>query len=221
MARTVHPQSTKVVPHDITNCTACMFTCHSPCYIKGDMKEGCAAMRGGVCVVCPGKCPFDSHKNGDRIYVYGEVVEEETIEDMADRYNVALGDKDAKIKLLYKLLEEYIDLKADVFGNIMQACETAKELEAIALGKSVLTSVDYIKRLIESERKSNRPNKDDRLEQLNFFLERAELLQAARTDSDNLTSNMSAYEATVMAAIEGLEKEMEEQGGNSIETVFS
>ena len=44
----------------------------------------------------------------------------------------------------------------------MLACETAKELESIALGKSVLTSVDYIKRLIESERKSSRPNKEDR-----------------------------------------------------------
>ena len=72
------------------------------------------------------------------------------------------NQQDAKIKLLYKLLEEYIDLKADVFKNIMLACETAKELESIALGKSVLTSVDYIKRLIESERKSSRPNKEDR-----------------------------------------------------------
>ena len=53
--------------------------------------------------------------------------------------------------------------------------------------------------------------RDFRLEQLNFFLERAELLQAARTDSDNLTSNMSAYEATVTAAIEDIEREMEEQ----------
>ena len=72
------------------------------------------------------------------------------------------NQQDAKIKLLYKLLEEYIDLKANVFNNIMLACETAKELESIALGKSVLTSVDYIKRLIESERKSSRPNKEDR-----------------------------------------------------------
>ena len=93
VARTVHPQSTKVVNHDITNCVSCMFTCHSPCYISGDQKEGCWAMSGGSCRICPGKCPFDSHKNGDRIYVYDEVVEEETIEDMADRYNVALGDK--------------------------------------------------------------------------------------------------------------------------------
>ena len=72
------------------------------------------------------------------------------------------NQQDAKIKLLYKLLEEYIDLKANVFNNIMLACETAKELESIALGKSVLMSVDYIKRLIESERKSSRPNKEDR-----------------------------------------------------------
>ncbi len=81
---------------------------------------------------------------------------------MAEKYNVALGDKDGKIQLLYALLEEYIDLKASVFNDIMSACDTAKELEAIALGKSVLTSVDYIKRLIEAERRSSRPNKEDR-----------------------------------------------------------
>ncbi len=81
---------------------------------------------------------------------------------MADKYNVALGDNTAKVQLLYALLGEYIDLKSDVFNDIMSACETARELEAIALGKSVLTSVDYIKRLIEAERKSHRPNKEDR-----------------------------------------------------------
>ena len=81
---------------------------------------------------------------------------------MAERYKVGLDDKDAKIKLLYRFLEDYISLKAEVFNDIMSACDTAKELERIALGKSVLNSVDYIKRLIEAERRSNRPNKEDR-----------------------------------------------------------
>ncbi len=75
----MHPQTTKVVDHDITNCTTCMFTCHDPCYIKGDIKTYCAAIRGGNCVVCPGKCPYTTHKNGDRIYIYNKVEEEVTI----------------------------------------------------------------------------------------------------------------------------------------------
>ena len=106
--------------------------------------------------------------------------------------------------VLPKQLGEFFDLKANVFKNIRLACETAKELESIALGKSVLTSVDCIERLIESERKSSRPDKEDYLEQLNFFLGRAEFLQAARTDydyHDMATDDKSAYEVTVIAAI--------------------
>ena len=65
--KTVHPQETKVIDHNITNCKACMFTCHDPCGISGDKKQGCAAMRNGKCLACPGKCPWDSHSNGDRL----------------------------------------------------------------------------------------------------------------------------------------------------------
>ena len=64
--KTVHPQTTKVVNHFITNCKSCMFTCHDPCFIGGDNKQGCASMKDGKCVRCAGKCPWDSHSNGDR-----------------------------------------------------------------------------------------------------------------------------------------------------------
>ncbi len=70
-----------------------------------------------------------------------------------------------------------------VFNNVMSACKTSKELEAIALGKSLLSSVNYIKRLIQAEVKSNRPNKKDRLGQLRHYLEHTELLAAARYNS--------------------------------------
>ncbi len=50
-----------------------------------------------------------------------------------------------------------------------------------------------------------------RLTQLQHFLERAELLQAARSDADDLTASMSAYEATVVGAVEALELEMDEE----------
>ncbi len=63
---TVYPQETKVVDHFITNCKVCMFTCHDPCQIAGDDKEGCASMENGKCVQCLGKCSWSSHSNGDR-----------------------------------------------------------------------------------------------------------------------------------------------------------
>jgi GTP-binding protein EngB required for normal cell division len=64
--KTVYPQTTEVVKHFITNCLACMHTCHTPCGIKGDVKDGCWAMTNNRCRICPGKCPPESHKNGDR-----------------------------------------------------------------------------------------------------------------------------------------------------------
>lgn len=51
-----------------------------------------------------------------------------------------------------------------VFADIQDACRAATRLEEIALGKSILSSVDYINRLIDSERRSNRPNKENRFE---------------------------------------------------------
>ena len=88
---------------------------------------------------------------------------EETIQDMMVRYDIALGSHGDKVQLLWSLMEEYTYIKVKVFDNISKATETANELEEIALSKeNTLTSVEYIKRLIKSERKSSRPNKENR-----------------------------------------------------------
>jgi hypothetical protein len=94
--------------------------------------------------------------------VYTAVVQEETIQSMLDRYNIAMSDKKGKIKLLNNLSADYIDMKVEVFQLIEEASTTAKKLESISLGKSLLTSVVYLKRLLESEQKSSRPNKEAR-----------------------------------------------------------
>ena len=212
--KTVHPQEIKDVDHDITNCKPCMFTCHDPCFIKGDKKQGCASMSGGKCVACPGKCPWESHTNGTHIYVYTKMEIEETVEEMAHKYNIAIDDKAGKVKILKKLKSEYKAQKDELFFDIGQACLAAKRLEVIGLGKSILTSVAYIQRLIDSEEKSNRPNKANRIEQLKAFKEKAELLADAR--QDKLLEKLSAYERTVMEAIikaeaEEFDEEMKEE----------
>lgn len=205
-----YPQSTKVTDHNITNCKACMFTCHDPCYIDGDIKEGCASMRNGECVTCPGKCPWDSHSNGDRIYVYDEIEVESTVEDMMNRYQIAVNDKDGKKKLLLSMLTEYRAYRKKTFDNIRSASLAAKSLEEIALRQSFLTNVTYIERLIKSEEASSRPNKKIRLEQLDHFRKIALTLQQARTDPNSLTSTVSNYEATILNAINNIKDEIKD-----------
>ncbi len=80
-----------------------------------------------------------------------------------DRYNIALTDKGAKVKLVRELLLAYMLKRKQIFENIQEACRAAKRLEEIGLGTSLLSSVAYIERLIDSEETSNRPNKTNRL----------------------------------------------------------
>ncbi|XP_057304658.1 uncharacterized protein LOC130641735 [Hydractinia symbiolongicarpus] len=205
-----YPQTTKVINHNITNCKACMFTCHDPCNIPGDDKKSCASMKGGQCVACPGKCPWDSHSNGDRIYVYDEIEVEDTVEDMMDRYQIAMNDKNGKKKLLLSMLDEYRVYRERVFNDIRAASDAAKSLEEIALRQSFLTNVTYIERLIKSEEASSRPNKKVRLEQLHYFIKIAVTLQQARTDPNSLTSRVSGYEDTILGAIDNIKDEIED-----------
>lgn len=49
-----------------------------------------------------------------RIYKYIEDEQEETIEDMMEKYNIALNDKEGKMKLLNQLLDDYTTYKNQV-----------------------------------------------------------------------------------------------------------
>ena len=68
-----------------------------------------------------------------------------------------------KLKLLKTLEEEYFTQKNALFEDIKTACAAAKRLEEISLCESVLTIVNYIERLIGSERYYNRPNMASRI----------------------------------------------------------
>ena len=202
--KSIERQVTEYVNYSITNCTTCMFTCHPKCAISGDIKNGCAVMSNGMCEVCPGKCPYDTHKNGNKTYKYIPDTVEETVDDMLKIFRIASSDKDAKKKLLEGLLENYRVYKQSVFDNIMTAAETTNRLDEIAMRNTYLTNVDYIKRLIEAERRGNKPHKENRLQQLQNMLEMAEILSAAKNNPEKLTEHMSDYEKTVIERIEKL-----------------
>ena len=208
--KSVAEQVTEVVYHDITNCPPCMYTCHDPCKIAGDGKEYCWAMDNGKCRMCPGKCDWDVHKNGDRIYKYEPKEVVETIQDMLDKYNICSNRKDAKQKLLQNILEEYRVLKMKLLEDITAAAAASNRLDQLALRNTYLTNVDYIKRLIETERTSNRPHKQKRIGQLQMVLGMAEILDSAKNNPDVLTSHMSDYERTVHDRIDQLNNEMED-----------
>ena len=206
-SKTVYRQDIKVVPHNITNCPSCMETCHSPCYIPGDTKKGCWAMSNGRCRICTGKCPWDIHKNGDRVYSYTPERKVETIKTMLDKYNISIQDKNAKQRLLENILKDYKALKLKLLEDIVAAAEASRRLDEIALRNNYLTNVDYIERLIETERANSRAHKQRRIEQLLGMLDMAKILQSAKNNPLILTEHMSNYEKTVQGRIEALNRE--------------
>ncbi len=89
VTKTIQKQLVETADHSITNCVKCEFTCHDPCEVQSDDKEGCSVMKGRVCTICPFKCGFEHHQNGTKIYKYVLQNVVETIKDMMTRYNVA------------------------------------------------------------------------------------------------------------------------------------
>ena len=68
-------------------------------------------------------------------------------------------------------------------------------------GKSLLTSVEYIARLIRSEEQSNRPNKAQRIQQLENFKKKAQLLADARSNKLEKLVQLTNYEKTVIGKV--------------------
>ena len=56
--------------------------------------------------------------SNQRMYIYTKVETEETIQDMLKKYNIAMNDKGAKVKLLQQLLINYNQQKEKVYSDI-------------------------------------------------------------------------------------------------------
>mmetsp|Transcript_24645 Transcript_24645/g.32157 ORF Transcript_24645/g.32157 Transcript_24645/m.32157 type:complete len:923 (+) Transcript_24645:201-2969(+) len=198
----------------VTNCINCNVTCHEICYIAGNQKEGCWAMgSNGKCRICPERCPFSVHRD-DRVRIVTVLEHKmETINDMLQRYNVGKNEKNKKKVLLNNMLLEYKDLKKDVYEKIKISAEVHSKLATLCIKPTFLSSVDYIKRLIEEERKSSRPGKIDRINALQNLLGMAEMLQKAKKFVNNQikpTDFVSEFENTVRKKIRQIPDEVDQ-----------
>ena len=143
----------------VTNCLTCNRTCHYPCEINRDEgKHGCAAMKPqdnptkAICMVCPGKCSWQMHKNGQKRIEHYTVEEEHTLEDLEKRYGVPVHGKGAKEEIIKLITTELHHLEDIVLYSIRQAYICILNLEEMALKPKVLSPVQYIELLIQAEK---------------------------------------------------------------------
>ena len=191
------------VQHSITNCNVCHHTCHDPCMIEGDVKEDCAAMTDGCCRECTGKCHWTKHTNGWDKYVLRDIKETSTVAELFYKYNVSIKDKQAKKKILVELISEYGEIKMIVFDQIKEANECSNKLDEISLRPNYLNNVQYIERMIQSERSKTKgiTHREKRLKELTNMKSLALLLQDVRTGPEVLPDKVIKMEQQIQKVI--------------------
>ncbi|XP_062379617.1 uncharacterized protein si:ch73-170d6.2 [Sardina pilchardus] len=171
----------------ITNCHGCNFTCHYPCGIpKDENKRGCAAMKYGICKVCPGKCVWSVHFNMTYKWDTKRITEKRTYQELKSKYEAAMGKKMSMQKIIKQLRVEYEQVQGKVVQIMDTVTKCLRRLAEIALRPDPLSTPDYIDLLILSEEQEAKPGFKERIKELQEVRQGAVLLQKV-AERANLT----------------------------------
>ena len=151
--------------HYTSNCIACNYTCHYPCYIPDDNnKERCSAMKNGFCTVCKNKCKWDQHKNLNFIYVYEEIEKIKTSEDLRNKYVESTSDLKQSEQILKGLEKDFCDILTECYKNAENIKNCVEQLKKNSLCKNPNESFEeYIKNCILNEQNTKKPGYLDRI----------------------------------------------------------
>ena len=152
-----------------TTCLNCNRTCHNNCSFPLDSdKLGCLAMGAdGYCNVCPKKCFWDKHSNLPYMFVYNEVTEEITAEELFKKYQDAESKKSKMEQVLDGLSKEFqrVSLHCLQLQNVIK--ESVEKLKSIALKKNLIESTsEYLDLMIQSESEEKKPGYQERVKGL-------------------------------------------------------
>ena len=103
-----------------TNCSKCSMSCHFPCGLAiTDDKQRCAAMdKKGFCESCPMKCKWDMHVNQNYHWVFQNVTETRTYDDIKKKYEEAVQEQLSTEGVLQHLGSELDQIKFDLKRDI-------------------------------------------------------------------------------------------------------
>ncbi|KAJ3595643.1 hypothetical protein NHX12_004946 [Muraenolepis orangiensis] len=162
---------------NITNCQQCSVTCHYPCAIEEDSeKHGCAAMKHGNCVVCPGKCVWNIHFNQKYRWDYVKEKQMKTMQELKDKYERASRAKITDQQLFENQKEEIANLQDEVMALIGRSSSCIARLKEIALRPDPLSTPEYIDLFIAGERSEAKEGYMARIQSLEIMKEKAQII---------------------------------------------
>ncbi|XP_039592045.1 uncharacterized protein LOC120515261 isoform X2 [Polypterus senegalus] len=200
----------------ITNCQKCNFTCHYPCGLPNDEnKISCAAMKDGVCTICPGKCEWNIHSNQQHKFIYETKKVKKTYDELKKKYEDAQGELITTEQVLKQLQHELDDVTNLIYKLITESHESIKRLDEIALRPNPLSSPEYIELLIQSEEQEAKPGWMERVKSLREVKEHAVIIanlsaskQKKHDDQEERkkdSGNNSGWFSTTCLGVEGKE----------------
>lgn len=140
-------------------CLTCTSTCFEN-YPSGDTKDkhNCDAFdENGKCKVCVGHCDQSSHKSVAYRLEYETVEEKRTSEDVKMKYDKAVSLKSQTECTIEQLTKDIqcVETEVDTMKNQIQ--QILSRLDEIALKPAPLMQLQYLERLIESEKMEASP----------------------------------------------------------------
>ncbi|KAK3591693.1 hypothetical protein CHS0354_040624 [Potamilus streckersoni] len=170
---------TLAVGEYVTNCLTCNRTCHYPCSIpKDNEKKECAAMdRSGYCTNCPKHCIWSQHVNNQYRFEFFPQKIKRTSEDLKRRYDIAQGKEREHSIYLQTVKAKFDKVGSNVFAMIKRVRDCIIKLQEKAIKQNPLSQVEYIKLLIDGEKREAKYGWQKRVEMLKKFKKQAELLE--------------------------------------------
>ena len=129
-----------------------------------------------TCRVCPKMCSWEVHINNPYKFEIYQEEEERILDDIKAKYDSAMTNKRQVESAMERMMKELEKLNYAVLGLLNQARRSLQRLKEIALKPDHLTLVDYIDRIIKSEKQEAKPGWKERVATLQDVRKQAEIL---------------------------------------------
>ncbi|KAL7861164.1 hypothetical protein AOLI_G00175130 [Acnodon oligacanthus] len=147
------------------DCSKCLFTCHSNCFLpEDDPLSTCAAVdETGHCTVCSGFCNHSAHIKEKALWTYETKMEKQTIHELKENFMKAKGKFMSTKQTLDELESEFDVIEEKLRQLIKLSSSCLQRLNAIALKPTSLSTWEYIEILIKTEKEEKKPGFEDHI----------------------------------------------------------
>ena len=128
------------------------------------------------CTVCNGRCSWDQHKNMKYYFTTERKQVTKTSNDLNRRYQDASGKVKSATEIIDEMVDEFEAVQIKIIGITEVLRKSINKLNEIALKPNPLSTGEYIRILIESEKSTAEPGWQDRVNHLNQVKEKVDNL---------------------------------------------